>query len=311
MTGVSSYLAQTIVPLLEKDDEIVEIIGADIKPPPQEFKKVRFIKRDIRDPKLAEDFKGADVLIHLAFIVMPIRDMAETNSINIQGSINAFESAAKAGIKKIVQASSVAAYGSWPENPDVITEDIPVKGMPGFYYSWTKAEVEEYIDGFQQKHPDIMITRLRPCIFVGPKINNAIKKLATQKIFVKFSGVKSNFQLAWDEDVAQAFYLAAKGSFHGAFNIAGDNPIDVNDLGPILGLPTIKLPFSMVKALAKVAWSLRFIDFISPEWLDVMRYPVVVDCQKAKQVLGWKPKYDTTGALKKLMEYKEELAENQ
>ncbi len=310
MTGVSSYLAQVLLPLFESDPDVEEIIGVDIKAPGPEFKKVRFVRRDVRDPGLFREFAGADTLIHLAFIVMPLRDMAEATSINIQGSINAFEAAAKAGISKIVQASSIAAYGAWPDNPDFITEETPVRGMPEFYYSWTKAEVEKYLDKFQKEHPEIIITRLRPCIFVGPKINNLFRKIANQRFFFRFSGMESRVQLVWDEDVAQAFYKVTKENLPGAFNIAGDNPLNVNDIAGLVGLRAIKIPFSWAKAFTKAGWALHISTMLSPGWLDVAQYPIVVDCSKAKTILGWKPRYDTAGAMLKLLEYKEQLKED-
>jgi UDP-glucose 4-epimerase len=307
MTGVSSYLAQVLLPLLEADPDTKEIIGVDLKAPGPEFKKVRFVRRDVRDSSLFQDFASADTLIHLAFIVMPLRDMAEANSINIQGSINSFEAAAKAGLRKIVQASSIAAYGAWPDNPELITEDVPVRGMPDFYYSWTKAEVEKYLDKFEKDHPEIIITRLRPCIFVGPKINNIFRDIATQRFFFRFSGLETRFQLVWDEDVAQAFYKVTKEDFPGAFNIAGDNPLDVNEIPQLIGLRAIRIPFSWAKSLAKVGWALHLSKMLSPGWLDVTQFPIIVDCSKAKTILGWKPKYDTAGAMLKLLEYKEEF----
>ncbi len=308
ITGVSSYLAQVLLPLLEADAGVEEIIGVDIKEPPVEFRKVRFIRRDVRDPALADDFKAADTLIHLAFIVMPIRDAAETNSINIQGSINAFEAAARAGLRKIVYSSSVAAYGSWPDHPAFITEDVPVRGLPDFYYSWTKAEVEKYLDGFEEKHPGMIVTRLRPCIFVGPGINNVMRRIASARMFVRFKDKNCRLQLVWDEDVADAIHAVTSRDFPGAFNIAGDNPVYFNDIGDLIGVKSIDMSFSTARALVKLGWKLHLTGMLSPEWLDVGRYSIIMDCTKAKTTLGWKPRYDTAGALLKLLEYKEELA---
>jgi UDP-glucose 4-epimerase len=309
MTGVSSYLAGVLLPLFEADPEVEEIIGVDLKEPQAGFKKIRFIRRDVRDEGLADAFTGADTLVHLAFIVMPLRDMNETNSINIQGSINAFQAAAKAGLRKIVQASSIAAYGAWPDNPEIITEDVPVRGMPEFYYSYTKAEVEKYLDKFEKEHPEVMVTRLRPSIFVGPKINNLMRMIATSRAFIKLKGIDARLQLAWDEDVADAFYRVTKKDFPGAYNIAGDNPVYFNEVGELAGLKSFEIPFSIAKMFVKTGWSMRLSKMLSPGWLDVARYSIVVDCTKAKTELGWSPKYDTPGALRKLLEYKEQLAE--
>ena len=52
------------------------------------------------------------------------------------------KSAIEAGVKRLVYASSVAAYGFHPENPQPLTEDVPARGSESFYYSAQKAELE-------------------------------------------------------------------------------------------------------------------------------------------------------------------------
>ena len=122
VTGISSYLARSIIPLLEKDDEITEILGLDLVKPECDIQKLVFKKRDVRDRNIEQDLKGYHALIHLAFIVGVKGSMKEIYSINIDGSKNVFDCAIKAGITKIIHASSVAAYGSLADNPIPITE---------------------------------------------------------------------------------------------------------------------------------------------------------------------------------------------
>ena len=90
-------------------------------------------------------FDGADVAVHLAFAIFGDRE--ETRRINLEGSRNVFEAAIDAGVKRLVYASSVAAYGFHPENPQPLTEDVPAARQRGFYYSAQKAELEATLDG--------------------------------------------------------------------------------------------------------------------------------------------------------------------
>ena len=82
--------------------------GIDMAPPKQSSSKLKFVKRDVRDANIKDDFVGCDSLVHLAFIVMPLRSEAEMDSINIDGTKNVFEAASNAGIKNVVYTSSVA-----------------------------------------------------------------------------------------------------------------------------------------------------------------------------------------------------------
>ncbi len=301
VTGISSYLARTLFPLLEADRSIESIRGIDLKEPGFKSDKLEFVKADVRDPALESHMQGCDALVHLAFIVMPIRDESEADDININGSTNVFQCAARAGAGKIVHLSSVAAYGSWPDNPELITEEVPVRGMPGFYYSRSKAAVEEFLDGFEKDHPGIVVTRLRPSIFVGPAIDNAITSIVSSRIMTRMRGMETRLQLAWDEDVARAIHLALQGGFPGAYNIAGDGFITMDDMAGIMGVPCITLPFGVLLWMSRITWALR-LGPLSAGWLEVARYPIIVSSEKAKKEMGWEPSCDTRAALIKLLD---------
>ncbi len=296
VTGISGYLGQVYLPLLEEDPDIESIVGIDLVEPPRSS-KVRFVKRDVRDPQIEKDLEGADAVVHLAFIVMPIRSESETDSINIGGTKNVFEAAARAGIKNIVYTSSVAAYGAWPDNPIPITEDWPRRPMKNFYYSRTKAVIENWIDTFEKKHPDVKLVRLRPSIFLGPKIDNLMSNISNQKFVPVFRGLDSKIQYTWDEDVAQAIHLALKKDVHGAFNIAGDGYLTPQETAELLGKPTRSVSYGFVLLIAKLMWKLRLTKMLHAGWLEVFRYPIIMDCTKAREELGWNPTRTTREAL--------------
>jgi UDP-glucose 4-epimerase len=255
----------------------------------------------VRAPEIEKDIAGVDAIVHLAFIVMPIRSESETDSINIGGTKNVFEAAARAGIKNIVYTSSVASYGAWPDNPIPIKEDFPRRPMPDFYYSRTKAIIENWLDTFEKDHPDIRIVRLRPCIFVGPKINNLMRDAYTRRIIPAFTDYDPPVQFAWDEDVAQAIHLGLKKNVRGAFNIAGDGMMTMREMAGELGKIVIPMPYKFSLAMAKLFWKLGLSKMLHAGWIECSRYPIIVDCTKAKTELGWKPTHTTIEALHHFM----------
>ena len=92
------------------------------------WRKATYQRGDILDRgHLAELFEGADVAVHLAFAIFGDRE--ETRRINLEGSRNVFEAAAEAGVARLVYASSVAAYGFHPDNPQPLTEETPAQGL--------------------------------------------------------------------------------------------------------------------------------------------------------------------------------------
>jgi len=302
LTGCSSYLASVLLPFLENDPEIEEIIGIDLKAPGESYKKLNWIKCDVRDEGLYKHLLGCQVLVHLAFIVMPIRKESLALEINIEGSKNVFRSGVKAGIKKIVYASSCAAYGAWADNPEEIKEDFPRRGMRSFYYSYTKAKVEEFLDEFEKEQAGLIITRLRPPIFIGPKINNLVREMVNSRVFFRIFDRGCKVQLAWDEDVARAFYLAIKKDFPGAFNIGGEGYLTQEELFELAGVWTIPTFYRLALLMSRVLWNLRIFKQLSPGWIEVMAYPIIMNLDKARKVMGFEAAYTTRTALVRFLE---------
>jgi UDP-glucose 4-epimerase len=308
ITGISSYFASVLFPLLEKDEEITEILGLDIVEPKFTSPKLTYQLRDVRDPKMEDDLKGYDALIHLAFIVVGGRKNKKTYSINIDGSKNVFKCAVRAGIKKIIHSSSAAGYGSFPDNPTPITEEQPFRIMkPKFYYNETKILVEQILDEIEKANPNIVITRFRPHVVIGYTFENPLPSVFTKgKITVL--NRKDLFQIVWVEDVAQAFLLALKKDAHGAFNLGADNPITFEEVAKALNCEIRTISHKILVPLNAFAHKLRLIK-PDPGWLRSAIYPIIMDNSKAKKELGWKPKYDNIGAIKAFMEYLEERGE--
>ena len=109
----------------------------------------------------------ADVVIHLAFIIMGSRE--ESARVNLAGTRNVFEATVAAQRpRRLVYTSSVAAYGYHSDNPVPITEDVPPRGSPEHYYSEQKAPCEAALDDIVGGS-SLEVYVLRPCIVAGPE----------------------------------------------------------------------------------------------------------------------------------------------
>src|SRR3712207_5830328 len=127
--------------------------------------KMEYRRGDVRqEDTLVTAFAGADAVAHLAFNIYGNADRATLRAINVDGTRNAFRAAARAGVERFVYASSVAAYGFWPDNPIGMTEDHPTRGSKTLFYSQEKAEVEHLLTEEAAAHPEVQLTLFRPTI---------------------------------------------------------------------------------------------------------------------------------------------------
>jgi UDP-glucose 4-epimerase len=106
---------------------------------------VQIIQGDIRDSAAIDDAAaGCDVILHQAAITSVVRSFREprlTNDINASGTIEVMLSAARAGVRRVVYASSAAVYGVTPNVPTRESEPVD----PRSPYAASKAAGEYYL----------------------------------------------------------------------------------------------------------------------------------------------------------------------
>ena len=139
VTGPTGTFGFGLVPHLEADPRIEHVVGIARRPfDPVEhgWSKMAYRRGDVRDPAgLEQAFAGADVVVHLAFLITGTASRATIRAVNVEGTLNAVRAAAAAGARRFVYASSVAAYGFHGDNPEGMTEDWPVRPAAHLFYA--------------------------------------------------------------------------------------------------------------------------------------------------------------------------------
>ena len=265
---------------------------------------------------VAEVVAGADVVVHLAFMIMG--GARETAQINLTGSRNVFAATIDAGVPRLVYASSVAAYGFGPDNPPVLTEDLEPRGTARHYYSAQKAELEHALgELLVGSGTDAYV--FRPCIVAGPDaltlvqtipyvqlsermptaVLRALEFMPALKPVLPDPGVP--FQLVHHDDVATALEAAVLGRGEpGIYNLAGDGTLTLADLADALGWYSVPVPELAVGAAAELVARLPFVP-AEAQWIESLRRPVIMDTTRARTVLGWEPRHDARETLEQMV----------
>jgi nucleoside-diphosphate-sugar epimerase len=317
VTGPTGEIGKAVVSALERSRDIGTILGMARRPfDPRElgWKKVVYRRGDVLDRrKVTRLVEEADVVIHLAFMIMG--SARASRRVNLDGSRNVFEAAATAGVKRLVYASSVAAYGFHKDNPQPLTEDVPARGSSAHYYSAQKAEVEELLaDALHSSHTKPYI--LRPCIVAGPQAPLLIDSLPYTQISDRLPGPVLSllegvpilrpvlpdpgvpFQLVHHDDVASAVRAAVLGRGRpGIYNLAGAGEMTVAKMAQELGWYSIPVPELAIDAVAEMVSRLGFLP-AQAQWIAAFREPVIMSAAKARKELGWRPRHDALETLR-------------
>ena len=163
-----------------------------MRPPAVYRPGVAYRSLDVRDAgavRAAVGEERPDVVVHLAFVLNPIHDEALTYEIDVGGTHNVLEACSAADVGQVLVTSSSTAYGAFPDNPVPLTEEHPVRGVAGFEYARDKAESDRLCQLWGLRHPDRVMTIVRPCIVFGPSVDNYLVRLWTKQPFVADFGL--------------------------------------------------------------------------------------------------------------------------
>jgi nucleoside-diphosphate-sugar epimerase len=318
VTGSTGTLGFGLIPQLQADDRVIRIVGIarrPFDPAAYGWTKMEYRRGDVRDTRALQDaFGGADVVVHLAFMVTGTASGEAIRSINVEGTLNAFRAAAIAGARRFVYSSSVAAYGFHPDNPIGMTEDWPVRPATRLFYAREKAELERLLraEVAARSHGPLLYL-LRPSIVLGPHAVGAKDLLpGPLAALARSAAIRAGqlpvpvpvlvpalpLQLVHEDDIGRALLrcVVAAGP-PGAYNIAADGILTAADVVRELGLRPLPVPAGPAQFAARGIAALPLLPPVA-QWVEAASHPAIMDTSRAKKDLGWQPRFTAFEALR-------------
>jgi UDP-glucose 4-epimerase len=316
VVGATGNVGTSVVEALGNEPG-VSVLGVARRLPELDLPHVEWAQADVTSSDLAPLFRGADCVVHLAWLIQPSRDAETLRATNVHGSSRVFEAVAEAGVPSLVYASSVGAYSPGPKKRRV-DESWPTNGIRTSFYSRHKAEVERILDSFERDRPETRVVRLRPGLIFKREAASGIRRLfagpflpspLVRRELVPFvpDTPRLRFQAVHSRDVGDAYRLAVVGDSRGAFNVAAEPVLDPAELARLLGARTIPVPGGVLRGLAAATWKLR-LQPTPPGWVDLALGVPLLDTTRARSELGWEPRYPAGEALLELIEGMRERA---
>jgi UDP-glucose 4-epimerase len=308
--GATGNVGTSLIGALGDDPDVTSVLGIARRVPRWQPPKVEWSKADITRDDLVPLVRGAEVVVHLGWLLQPTRNPILTWRVNVLGSARVFQAVARAGVPALVYASSVGAYSPGPRQ-GAVDESWPTDGWPNAAYTREKAYVERVLDAFELEHPHIRVVRMRPGfifkrssatgqrrLFAGPLLPGGLVRPGLVPVIPDLPGLR--FQVLHADDAAGAYRRAITTPVRGAFNLAAEPVVDVAALARLLQARTLRVPVRLARAALAAAWRAHLVP-VSPDLLDaVMRLPVM-DTTRAREELGWTPQRSASDALSELL----------
>ena len=312
ITGATGNAGTSLIRALENELRVTSIVGIARRLPELRAPKVTWRQADVVTDDLVSLFRGCDVVVHLAWLIQPSRDLKVLHATNVEGSRRVFEAAVAAGVGSLVYASSIGAYSPGPKDDAGVDESWPTEGVQSSFYSRHKAETERILDEVERANPRLRVVRLRPGLifkreaasgirrlFFGPLLPGKLLRRSLIPFIPDIDDLR--FQVVHSYDAGEAYRLAIVKGVRGAFNVAAEPVMDPAALAELLGAKLVKVPPGALKRGADLTWRLHLQPTPSG-WLDMALQVPVMDTTRARTELGWRPRFDAADAILDLMD---------
>lgn len=312
ITGATGNVGTSLIRALSHEPSVDTVVGIARRVPDVRLPKTAWVQADIARSDMTELFRGADAVVHLAWLIQPSRDNATLEAVNVEGSARVFHAVGAAGVPRLVYASSVGAYSPGPKDRPV-DESWPTDGIESSYYSMQKAKVERRLDRFEAEAPDVRVVRLRPALifkrdaasgirrlFAGPFVPNPLVRPGLIPLVPDTERLR--FQAVHSHDVGEAYRMAiVNDDARGAYNVAAEPVLGGTRIARLLGARRVRVPQGALRGAANLSWRLR-LQPAAPSWIDLALNTPLMDTTRARQDLGWTPRHTAEEALMDLLE---------
>ncbi len=261
ITGATGFLGKSLALWLsERGHELYLHARSETKAEPLKSLAKKLIICDITDTtgisKLVAD---ADIVIHTVSNFRSASDPPESyKKINIDGTINTFESAKAAGVKRFIHISTIGVLGDIKESPASETTEY----NPGDNYQRTKLEAELYCRKQAENGLDMELVVIRPCSMYGPGDMRMLKmfRMLKKGTFFTLGSCEANFHAVYIDDILAGIELAMtrEGINQQVFILGGKNYTPLKKYISIVAqavgssYPKIRLPYWPVYILSAI-----------------------------------------------------------
>ncbi len=288
ITGICGRLGRLLVRRLHREGSVV---GIDRRPFDDRPKDVVHYRIDLRRKKTRDVLRRERprAVVHLGVMHDPRKSDKEHHSWNVVAFQKLLDAIRAYGVPKLVVLSSANVYGPQPDNPIFLTEEAPLLGAQEFRSIRDLVELDMLAQSFFWKEPGVETVVLRPCHILG-RVHNAPSNYLRLQRPMTLLGFDPMVQVVHERDVVEALVLALRPGVRGVFNLRGPGELPLSKLLRLLGRKPRPVPTAVARAALERMWRYRLTSFPPPE-LDHIRFQCMVDDTRAREELGYRPRF--------------------
>lgn len=282
VTGASGDFGSCIVP------EIIgrghEVIGLSRRRHALASLGYRHVSADIRDADaVAAAMAGVDAVVHLAWTTHPMHDAEATRAIDVGGTRAVLTAMRRAGVPRLVTASSVMAYGANADNPPLLKEGDPLRPSAKHLYSTHKAEAEALIAA-----SSVNAVMVRATNIMGRGTTGVTQEGFATPVILAMKGGRNLFQFVHPDDLARFFADALEHpEWSGPVNLAAPDTITMREIADVLSKRYLEVSPKRADALLSFLWDRCWFS-LDPGAVEAFLNFPLVDTTRLAQEFGFR-----------------------
>jgi UDP-glucuronate 4-epimerase len=297
VTGASGFVGQAFVKTGLAEKQHMTALGRT-----SPGAGIDFIQCDLTNPEALERAVGNrqfTSVVHIASLPGDTGNPQQMVCVNVNGCLNLLDAARRMKVQRFVLASSISAYGWYPATkfnpPDNLPVDENHPCRPKDMYSTTKRIQEQLVQTYHDQHglPTVI---LRLTGVIGPRgrgggrgwRNFAESLAAGKRVQIPHLTTEEVCHYVDSRDVAQMLLVAAThpGAVGEIFNCCGPAPTSGHEF-----IQAVKELFPGIEVDTGFPWSMA------------QGGVIYFDMAKAKQLLGFVPRYGLLQSIKSIKDW--------
>lgn len=300
ITGLGNPLADRLAARLLEAGGRSSVVAVGTRLPVSLRGHLELHPLDPGDPALKDELeafltrRSVDAVAHLPFEPAPGEVFEGKAGWLARAAANVGHASTRAGVRRLVVASSTMCYGARPQNPNFLDEDRSLFGHPDSPWLRDQCAAEASLARLALAHPKLDVCILRHPWVMGPDRDDAITRYFAGIAIPVPIGRDPLLQFVHECDLLDVCERSVLEAHPGVFNVVADAALPLSRLLALAGKKGLPMPASLLRSAPSAPCLGTGSE--SPEvFFDYLRYLWVADGHRARAEFG-APLYTTQEA---------------
>jgi UDP-glucose 4-epimerase len=304
VTGAANWFGATLLRRLAADADVELAVALDTRAPQPDLaraEKVVHVATDVRSPDLAAAIApyAPDVVVHHEVLQFaePGRSARLLHDVNVMGTLQLLAACdGLPSVRTLVVRSSASIYGSEPNAPAFLTEEMARRFPLRTRWQRDIGELEKLVGAFARRRPEVACSMLRVQPVLAHDLGTPIMNLFRSPVVPTWLGYDPRLQLLHGDDATAAFAVAIRAGVRGPVNVAADGTVALSRALRRLGKHGVPLAAPAYGPATGFAARLG-LPRVGDDTARYLRYGRGVDTTRMRETLGFTPARTTLEAI--------------